>query len=326
MYDYTGFMITEDADQPKQTNEPQTNEIGTPKSVRYILSIDGGGSRGIFPLEILNHLRLMNYDLNKFDLIVGTSAGAIIAGCFGMNVSMDTIQSAFTQDNLLKIFPPHNKVLASVEPRPIYYDTKREQVIQELIGASTTFEDVKKNICLVSWNLSQNQPVLFQNPECSHIKLSDAIMASSAAPIYFPAVSVNNAWFIDGGVASNNPIMIAFMEARRKWPNDIIKILSLGTGQVKLVETSVDKRLNGGLMQWMENGLIDLLVDAPNKMMMHELMLKHLDNTTVLRLDTTITSSLTLDCTDISLLNELKKSAKQTIDQNVDQIKQFFAP
>ena len=85
--------------------------------------------------------------------------------------------------------------------------------------------------------------------------------ATSAAPTYFPAESIEGQWYLDGAVSTNNPVLIAYAEAKKLWPEEEIKILSIGTGYNS-------RRLDGrrarkwGSLAWLNAGIIQILMES----------------------------------------------------------------
>jgi len=95
--------------------------------------------------------------------------------------------------------------------------------------------------------------------------MKDAINASSAAPVYYPPWKVGDDWYIDGGVAANDPTMCALAEAIQIWGDEMpIKVLSVGTGKLyKKIDGEKASHKRWGAIQWFSEGdFINILLDS----------------------------------------------------------------
>ena len=271
----------------------------TRKERRLILSIDGGGMRGIIPSWILSRI---NEELRKkgdkrplyshFDLIAGTSTGALIASA----MSIQTEGTAFPKEDaeeyavysekierkffFRKIIREYKgKVIPSADPSaftdfyikngpkifpqksvgaiigPLFTDkysgSEYERFLKELYGERTMGELLVPTLLLT---YSSNNGILFPitNWDTPDIKIWEGIRASSAAPLYFPpftrTYNERKHQFIDGGVAANNPSLVAYSLGRELYKNaDEFYILSLSTGAP--VYKTHDQGL-GGITGW----------------------------------------------------------------------------
>jgi predicted acylesterase/phospholipase RssA len=217
-----------------------------------ILSLDGGGVRGIMPAIILKNLqRRLGKDF-KFDLIAGTSVGALVGTAFSLgeiNIFVDdfsgTAEKIFTRNwsrwNPLNWFSNTRGFSG-----PIYQNDTRKRAIENFIGIDeneSIFEAKSlENRLLFPFYLQQNGEATFyrnyddvQNADIHKYKLLDALMSTTAAPTFFnPHVFtvLNGCRYegIDGGVFANNPAEIAYNEAKTLFPDDRIILFSIGTG------------------------------------------------------------------------------------------------
>ncbi|RWS06369.1 calcium-independent phospholipase A2-gamma-like protein [Dinothrombium tinctorium] len=218
-----------------------------------ILSIDGGGSRGIVVLEILKKIESMTKEpiWKSFDLICGVSAGSMIAMLVGaLQKSLDQcdkVYKKFTTEMFQRdIWGGTQRLLWT----HAYYDTKRwnailRQVFSEkmLIETSQT-KGVPKVLAISAVvNTPSILPFVFRNyhpPDrwyrdyegsCEY-KIWEAIRASSAAPGYFEEFALGQYVHQDGGILMNNPTAVAIHEAQLLWPNEQIQCcISIGTGK-----------------------------------------------------------------------------------------------
>ena len=248
--------IVENIHQPAtvQTAERQepSDTMNTPSQPKYkILSIDGGGVRGIFPAMILAEIerRTQTQTCSMFDLIAGSSSGGILA--LGLTKPRLDVPEAsapvarYSAEELMQIYleygaeifyePFWEQILGRVEDifmQPKYTAEGRSEIIHQYFG-KTLLEHNLKEVLITSYDLDRRIPIFFTNkPEkqqleskkfrklCRGFSLADAALATSATPTYFPPYRFANAnadqayTFIDGGLVANNPANLAIVEAQ----------------------------------------------------------------------------------------------------------------
>lgn len=204
--------------------------------MKRILSIDGGGALGVIPLTVLKkieeHMKKPIHEL--FDLVIGTSVGAIIGGV----VSSGKLPTADFHKQMLEDLPKifHRRLRFPIfQPK---YDRKNvEKSITSKIGDIPMKDCVTKFMC-TSINYVDGRPHFFKSWEDKdgQLKLSQALLRSSAAPLYFGKIvdDAEKAVWIDGGCGGlNDPAMQGYIEAlRQDWlPNEKVHLLSIGCGQ-----------------------------------------------------------------------------------------------
>lgn len=255
---------------------------------KKILALDGGGIRGIATVEILGQIEsMLRRQLGKgprfvlgdyFDLIAGTSTGAIIATCLSLGMSVDRIRKFYVGSGE-KMFDK-----ASLLKRYHYeYESKNlAKLLQQEMGKTTTLgsDKLRTLLLIVMRNATTDSPwPLTNNPyakyndrrrtDCNlELPLWQLVRASTAAPVYFPpeivTVGKTDFMFVDGGVTTyNNPAFLAFLTAtlsqyRIGWPTgaDKMLIVSVGTGSNPAVDESLStaglignaKNIPGALM------------------------------------------------------------------------------
>ncbi|MEM8207075.1 CBASS cGAMP-activated phospholipase [Morganella morganii] len=227
----------------------------TPKNNNIrILSLNGGGARGMFTISTLAELERIIMSKNNlddvrigkyFDLIVGTSIGGILALALASGKSARDLEITFLQ-NAIKIFPTRPNFINSIKKLifPLYSSEPLRATIDSMIGSKSTFEDLSTRVVVPSINLSTGKSQFFKtphNPDFTRdgkIKLIDAALATSAAPTYFEShyCSDLNAYFADGGLVANNPSYIGLLEVFKDMSSDFpnpqyedIYILNIGT-------------------------------------------------------------------------------------------------
>jgi predicted acylesterase/phospholipase RssA len=182
-------------------------------------------------------------------------------------------------------------------------------------------------------NLTTNVPEIMASydPLYTDLKITEAANASSAAIPYFPAVRLSNGHqYVDGGFAANDPVLVAYTEARKIWGrNAPIRILSLGTGILPSDEDwKSDNVSRWGAIQWMNNGLLDLMIDAPNELMYSQVKsVLTLDSphNRILRINSSI-PNIKLDAVEEKYTNILKSTANKAFNERVPDLVDFFNP
>lgn len=217
-----------------------------PKDKEFkILSIDGGGIRGLLPCLVLAELekRFLNDDpIGKyFDMIVGTSTGGIIALGLGQGKSAHAI-SKFYIERGRRIFPGGRfsrliRGWASLTFTPYNRKNLEDELRREL--GNDHFGSASIPTCIPSFEGKFGEPYIFKTPhhpdykKDQHEQLVDVALSTTAAPTYFAAVERRGYVFADGGIWANNPAMIGVVDAMSCFDIDRtqIRMLSLGCGQ-----------------------------------------------------------------------------------------------
>ncbi len=234
--------------------------------LKRILALDGGGIRGVFSLQILERIeKHFREEQNKpdlvlgdiFDLIAGTSTGAIIAAFLSWGLPVKEIE---------KLYLGHSPEMFAKGSWAQQWKSKyKPEAIEQFFRERFTEEDgvtpallgtkrLKKLLLIVMRNGSTGSPwPVCNNPkaiyndrahaECNlDIPLWQLLRASTAAPTYFPPEEItlagNTRLFMDGGLTPyNNPALIAVMMStlpryRIEWPagRKLIHLVSVGTG------------------------------------------------------------------------------------------------
>ncbi|KAM0324875.1 hypothetical protein ACHAQA_007841 [Verticillium albo-atrum] len=222
-----------------------------------ILSLDGGGIRGLSSLLILENVmericKAENLDAiprpcDRFDLIGGTSTGGIIAimlGRLGMTVT-ECIQAYRVMAE--KAFTRKRTTIFPGSSRGAFSATALEEAIRDIIKAHCTAAGAV--IAITKDNLDA-KPTLFTtydtSASLSGCTIWQVARATSAATTFFKPIRVgrDEVEFIDAGFGHNNPGEALVEEAQRRFPGrDRIQILSIGTGLGDVVSIT-DKRLD----------------------------------------------------------------------------------
>ncbi len=249
-----------------------------------ILSIDGGGIRGLIPALILEELENRLGDAGKdrqlykhFDLIAGTSTGGIIAaGLAAPKSPTNKTRAAMDSAGLAKLYREDGPKMFSrnvfrrfreglVDPRSIIqekYDADNlEKLLKKYLGKKTLVSQALTNVLITAYDIELRQTVVIKRRRPSSGTLRDdylfweAARATSAAPTYFEPARVTEQesdsirTLIDGGVFANDPAMCAYVEGLGMKSVEDVMLVSLGTGyQTRAFEFEDAK--NWGPINW----------------------------------------------------------------------------
>ncbi len=233
-----------------------------------ILSLDGGGIKGIFPAAVLASLE-KGYLEGKsvgdyFDLIAGTSTGGILALGLGAGLTAGEILRMYLEEGH-RIFPAKERGLAGRARRLVSAQYDRgplDELLNQRLGEKTLRES-KYRLLIPSTEGRNGEVWVFKTPHHPDYKLdgdermSSVAAATSAAPTYFTPFEQGGYTYLDGGIWANNPTMAALVEAlscfttRRKG----IRILSIGCGEnpFQITEGQAKK---SGMVYW--RGVIEV--------------------------------------------------------------------
>ncbi len=319
-------------------------EIPYKTKTRYILAIDGGGTRGIIPAMVLEYMQKKINSLGSdksiasyFDLISGTSTGGLIAlaltcpntDSFLRPYNNTNYNSAESIKDMYysyskEIFPKNNFSLKSINQlwKSKYDD---ESYLKLLLQA---FEDITLDkslvpVLAVSYDMIEGVSFNFTSSKTGHLTFKDAARATSAAPTYFDALNlediVNNKKYslIDGGIIANNPSLFAYTEATKLYPNDSnFVIISLGTCRKGF---NYGSESPSGVLGWANPkiGTTIQQVYSTSQMQHIDLIAKDLPNTEYYRINSEITGDkITLDATDEKDIKRLEETAVKLIEEN----------
>ena len=262
-----------------------------------ILSIDGGGIRGIIPAVIVEYIetQLKEKSGNQnaviqdyFDMIAGTSTGGILT-CFYLHPSRFPAEKAVDLyvKNGKQIFknkiPVFNKVLNLVTAK--YSAKGLETALNETFG-DFKLSQLEKHSLITAYNFLNRSAMFFTMPEAKKdpkddYYLKDIARATSAAPTYFEPASIKSLGnerynLLDGAMFANDPSLCALVEARKtkfeKWQNPTIKniyLVSIGTGE-EAQQYDPKKASNWGIAGWAVP-VIDILMTASPEVVSYQL-------------------------------------------------------
>lgn len=213
-----------------------------------ILTIDGGGIRGLIPAiwlaQFEDDLREHGSSLqSSFDLICGTSTGSILAAAIANGISMHQVVSLFEDDGP-KIFKTRRSIFTKfmINTKYARYASEALELALKSELGNKQMHDAVPDLCITGYDIENRRTILFRSYDRStrDVHIWEACLASSSAPTYFPpamiSIGKSKHIVVDGGVVANNPSALAIAESvaikRRKSlsPDLDLSIVSLGTG------------------------------------------------------------------------------------------------
>lgn len=228
-----------------------------------ILSIDGGGMKGMFSAAFLASVEkeLQKKVVDYFDLIVGTSTGGIIAISLGLGMSAQETLNFYINEGK-HIFPNYSrakKMIKTVKSffRPKYDVAVLERTLKKHFGDRCLGES-KTRLVIPTFNASTADLYLYKTAHHQRLMADykvpvwEIAKATSAAPSFFRSHRIGY-WteLVDGGLWANNPSMVAIAEAigfLERTPEEIA-LLSVGTSlsKVSIGQATLE---SGGLIRW----------------------------------------------------------------------------
>lgn len=287
---YDQYSI-EELQKTLESNEgrPQSSSVEDPHASRISyfglndkpyfmgLSIDGGGIRGLIPGLILQHLEeVMQRPLYKvFDCIAGTSVGGILG--IAIAASEDGCTPLTSTSEVVKLFSHHGEDIfpkptfmcrARSFLKPLYSPDPLERLLKEYFKNSTL--DKTLTDLMITGTASPSTAVTFERSKAKesgneNFYLYDIARATSAAPTYFPAATIQSVskqvtrevW--DGGLGANNPSLLLFSRWMKMDKNKYQTspcFLSIGTGKTQEPYVPLP---NAGIGGWVFRGRLAIL-------------------------------------------------------------------
>lgn len=269
-----------------------------------ILSLSGGGYRGLFTAEILARLeKQAGRPIGEcFDLIAGTSIGGIIAIGLGMGRTASDIRDAFLH-NGEAIFPPQPPPpkgwLRSRWAKycwftggPKYDDVELKRTIESIIESNALLGQARTRLLIPAVNMTVGKVQMFKTPHAptlqvdQHRKAVEIALATSAAPTFFPLAKIGGSYFADGGLAANSPDACAVHEAIHfaEQSRADLRVLSIGTTSTRF---GLPTSLGGGFgpAEWVANERLVATVFGVQQQLV-DFMMSHEYPNQYLRIDT----------------------------------------
>lgn len=315
------------------------------KKIR-ILSIDGGGIRGIMPGVILTYLeeRLQQLTEKKetriadaFDFMAGTSTGGILTLAYlipnetgtARYTAQDAVNLYFDRGDEIFDVSLWQKLRSGGGISDEKYDAQElEDALHENFG-DTMLSELIKPCIVTSYDIKNARPHFFKQHKSSNniydFTVKDAARATSAAPTYFEVARIKNAIetpfpLVDGGVFANNPALVAYSEVRtmdftsfKKPTAKDMMIVSIGTGS-NSKPYKYKKAKNWGAVGWIKP-VIEIMMSGNSMTVHHHLQqifgtLEKQDQADYHRLEPkVITADSEMDHASVANMTRLKEDA-----------------
>jgi predicted acylesterase/phospholipase RssA len=246
-----------------------------------ILSIDGGGIRGIIPAMLLAEIerRTQRPIAQLFDLVAGTSTGGIIA--LGLSIPKSPGAPLYSAQHFVEMYEHEGpRIFSRSLARNLftidsltwrkYSSNGIESVLAEYFGDSR-LRDAVTDVLITSYEIERRFPFFFKSrsartrPDYDFLA-RDVARATSAAPTYFEPMKISSGtnsnyyYLIDGGVFANNPAACALVEARTTSAVADYLVVSLGTGSL-MRSLPFNLAKYWGSLRWVKP-LLDIVFDG----------------------------------------------------------------
>ncbi len=272
-----------------------------------ILSLDGGGIRGIIPAQILVSLeqKLQKKTNNStarladfFDMITGTSTGGILTCMYLAPRKDDITRALYSAVDVVNFYMKYGGEIFSI---PTYHKIRTfsgltdekfparnlERVLDMYFG-KLELKDLIKPCLVTAYDVFESKAHFFRQHQAlenegRNFYVKDVARATSAAPTYFESPLITSKSgvkypLIDGGVFANNPALCAYAEARQVFKSESgnpisakeLIIFSLGNGGLTKMELDHNKVKNFGLIEWIKP-LIDIMMSGVSQTVDYQL-------------------------------------------------------
>ncbi len=300
---------------------------------KYILSVDGGGIRGIIPAIILAEIekRTRRTIAEIFHLMAGTSTGGIVVA--GLCKKDKQGNPQYSANDLVELYQKYGSYIfkSSFFRRSILswfncaqYPHKNIEFVLDKYFGDDTLQSTLNNVLIASYDIHNNCPFFFKSwrEDRNFIKLKDALRAATAAPTYFAPkylkINQKEMVLVDGGVFANNPAACAYASGKKLFPNDEIILLSIGTGRT---DRSIDNSRRFGKISWIKPLLHVMFassLDAVNYQLNQVIANKYIRIQSQLKI-----ASPDMDNITSKNIKSLQQEAKAMIEDNQKAIEKF---
>ncbi|CAG9821065.1 unnamed protein product [Phaedon cochleariae] len=305
-----------------------------------VLSIDGGGVRGVLVIEMLRKLQELSgkpiYEM--FDFICGVSTGAIIATLLVLKQkSLDEVVDIYKTIST-KIFTQSTlKGTSNLVWSQSYYDTALWEKLLMDQWKDKLLIDTRRNLtvpnfCAVSAVVNQSRlsAYIFRNYSlpCKvqsqymggyNHQVWESVRASAAAPTYFEEYKIGNMLLQDGGILVNNPTAVAIHEAKLLWPNTPIQcVVSFGTGRTVPNPVEPSEPISTPISSSWKKKFFAILDSATDTEGVHTMLSDLLPGNVYYRFNPYLTEMLDIAEIDPNKLEQLKRDTLMYLRRNED--------
>jgi uncharacterized protein len=300
-----------------------------------ILSLDGGGAKGFYTLGVLRQIEaLIDCPIcERFDLIFGTSTGAIIAAMLGLGKPVPEIIDVYNKHVL--------QVVSAKEPKD------KSSALDELARAvfkKDKFDAVKTGVGIVTTRWATEKPMVFKGSVAqahgSHstfvpgfgVTIGDAVQASCSAYPFFEKKVVHTSLnedviLIDGGYCANNPTLYAIADAigPLKIPKETIRVVNIGVGEYPPVKLRPWQKV------WWYQKLLSvqllqktLEINTQSMDQLRRILFKDIETLRISKSFSHPDMATDLFEKDMRKLNTLLQRGRESFQENEDQLKAYL--
>ncbi|MBZ0284648.1 MAG: patatin-like phospholipase family protein [Anaerolineae bacterium] len=241
-----------------------------PRIVR-ILSIDGGGIRGLIPAMVMAEIekRTGRHTTELFDIIAGTSTGGVLA--LGIVKPDADGNPAFSAADGIKLYeeeggaifdlPMFQRIRSGGSLSDAKYPSDGvESVLKKHFG-DIELKQALRDVIITSYEIERNIPWFFRSARAKtdpayNFPMWQVARSTSAAPTFFEPSKLDVEGLedyyalVDGAVFANNPTMCAYVDAKTRYQDsEGVLIVSLGTGEL-MKRAHYDEAKDWGLIGW----------------------------------------------------------------------------
>lgn len=206
---------------------------------RVVVSIDGGGIRGVLPLRLIDFIQkeISCFDpaINPsswVDLYAATSTGTIISGA--LMIKNEIGQNKYSPNDIMNLYLKRGEQIFAHNPQKLNSKNKYPlHFVLDYFFGSTTLDQLDKRFLFFSYDLNADEPFYFHDG-MEHLRsmtVANMMTACSAFPGIFPPMKIGYKLLADGILASKNPAIMAYKYAKMNYPDDPIVLISLGVGE-----------------------------------------------------------------------------------------------
>ncbi len=302
-----------------------------------ILSIDGGGVRGVYPTHVLRCIeeRLQINLFDAFDMIAGTSTGSIIAAGVVTGIPAGDIVKMYKEHGA-EIFRKKSFFCSGGSLKSMFqpmfesiYDAQYLKTVLADVFQDKRMGEIGKPLLLPATDIGNGCVHVLKSgyskefTRDNDVLIVDAVMASCSAPTYFDPHKIDHYLLADGGLWANNPSLAAVIDAQKRLGIDQgdIQILTVGTGHSKkMYGTNVSKKW-GLINGWNHKEFINFILSLQSQSAMNYLKLQ-LRPEQIMRID--FESDLPLPLDDVSTIDDLITRADHDFTHDSEEIRQFI--
>ena len=254
------------------------------KTIR-VLSIDGGGIRGLIPALVLEHIEALTGRpiASQFDLIAGSSTGGVMTAL--LTRPGPDGKPMYTAEDVVGLYTEHGRDLFYADPAyqaeskggwalPVFPSSSVVTTLSKYL-ADAQLKDALTDVFVTAYDIDRRRPFFFERERArrpsgsGNFLMLDMARATCAFPAMFPAVEARNAsgtrtyHLIDGGMVSANPAALAYTRAKALFgPEAPVVMVSVGTGDFE-APLPFAQCENWGLTNWAPR-VADVLFDGVN--------------------------------------------------------------